>query len=138
MDARQALRFGLLIAAALCSDAAWSQTPPAPTPPTPASPAARFLLTMMRNDVTLEQYMKSANDRFPQLAAQSLVPGGVIYLRTDDADYFSQIKTVFDGCPLFSGIPTPEDLAVVVTDFEREFLKRGIQTLRAAYQLAPP
>src|SRR5262249_40908789 len=31
------------------------------------------------------------NERFAELAAQALRPGGAIFLRTDDADYFSQM-----------------------------------------------
>jgi hypothetical protein len=31
-------------------------------------------------------------------------------------------------------VETPADLAGLLTDFEREFQKRGVQTLRAAYR----
>ena len=78
------------------------------------------------------------NERFPQLAGQALAAGGAVYLRTDDADYFSQMKAVFGACPFFAEMATPEDLAGVLTDFEREFLKQGVRTLHAAYQLAGP
>jgi tRNA (guanine-N7-)-methyltransferase len=78
------------------------------------------------------------NERFPQLACDALVPGGAVYLRTDDADYFAQMKTVFEACPAFAPIPTPQPLSEVLTDFERDFLARGIQTLRLAWQLAGP
>lgn len=75
------------------------------------------------------------NDAFPPLAKAALQPGGIVYLRTDDADYFSQMTTVFDASPLFTKISTPENLAAVQTDFERGFLAKGIQTNRAAYQV---
>ncbi len=75
------------------------------------------------------------NKQFPELAKTSLADGGKIYLRTDDADYFEQMKSVFAGAPFFQEIPTPEELANVLTDFERRFLKQNIQTNRAAYQL---
>ena len=78
------------------------------------------------------------NERFPQLARDALVPGGAVYLRTDDADYFAQMKAVFEACPAFAPIPTPQSLSEVLTDFERDFLARGIQTLRLAWQLAGP
>jgi tRNA (guanine-N7-)-methyltransferase len=78
------------------------------------------------------------NERFPQLARAALVPGGAVYLRTDDADYFAQMKAVFEACPAFAPIPTPQSLSEVLTDFERDFLARGIQTLRLAWQLAIP
>jgi tRNA (guanine-N7-)-methyltransferase len=75
------------------------------------------------------------NTEFPSLAAQALLPGGVVYLRTDDADYFSQMLEVFGASPLFTAVETPKDLCDVVTDFERGFLAKGIQTNRAAYRL---
>jgi len=78
------------------------------------------------------------NERFPLLARDALVPGGAVYLRTDDADYFAQMKAVFEACPAFAPIPTPQSLSKVLTDFERDFMARGIQTLRLALQLAGP
>src|SRR5476651_2830594 len=35
------------------------------------------------------------NEHFPALARAALAPGGIIYLRTDDEDYFAQITEVF-------------------------------------------
>jgi len=77
------------------------------------------------------------NERFPGLARASLAPGGVVYLRTDDADYSAQMTEVFGASKEFQKVETPGELAEVLTDFEREFNARGIQTLRAAYQLKP-
>lgn len=74
------------------------------------------------------------NERFPTLAAQALVPGGIVYLRTDDSDYFAQMKSVFAGGAGFQAEPTPEALTSLVTDFERDFNAQGIPTLRAAYR----
>jgi len=73
------------------------------------------------------------NERFPQIAAQALVPGGFVYLPTDDADYFNQMVTSFATNSSFRLVETPADLAAVVTDFERNFHARGVATLRAAY-----
>ena len=78
------------------------------------------------------------NERFPLLAWDALVPGGAVYLRTDDADYFAQMKAVFEACPSFAPIATPQFLSEVLTDFERDFLARGIQVLRLAWQSAGP
>ena len=75
------------------------------------------------------------NERFPILARQALAPGGAVFLRTDDADYFAQMNAVFAACPFFVEIPTPEPLAAVLTDFEGQFLKQGVATLRLAFQL---
>jgi tRNA (guanine-N7-)-methyltransferase len=73
------------------------------------------------------------NDRFPALAHRALEPGGMVYLRTDDLDYFSQMTTVFGASPLFQPVETPAELSEVHTDFERGFLARGVPTQRAAY-----
>jgi tRNA (guanine-N7-)-methyltransferase len=74
------------------------------------------------------------NERFPTLAHNALVPGGKVYLRTDDRDYYEQMVAVFNACTLFQPAVTPEELAQLPTDFERDFAAQGIQTLRAAYE----
>jgi tRNA (guanine-N7-)-methyltransferase len=73
------------------------------------------------------------NDRFPALAHDALVPGGTVFLRTDDTDYFGQMSAVFNASPRFQSVPTPAALAALLTDFEREFQARGIRTLHATY-----
>jgi tRNA (guanine-N7-)-methyltransferase len=75
------------------------------------------------------------NERFPEIAHRVLVPGGIVYLRTDHEDYFEQMKSVFVPATNFRPIETPEELGSILTDFEAEFLKQGLQTNRAAYQL---
>jgi tRNA (guanine-N7-)-methyltransferase len=74
------------------------------------------------------------NERFATLVWPALKPGGVVYLRTDDADYFGQMTEVFRADQRFQSVETPPELASVLTDFEREFNARGIATRRAAYQ----
>ncbi len=74
------------------------------------------------------------NERFPVLARAALLPGGLVYLRTDDADYFKQMTEVFAGNREFEPTETPADLAALPTDFEREFTARGVRTFRAAYR----
>ncbi|MBI3848698.1 MAG: tRNA (guanosine(46)-N7)-methyltransferase TrmB [Verrucomicrobia bacterium] len=73
--------------------------------------------------------------RFPELARRALAPGGVLYLRTDDEEYFSQMVTVFAANSSFRLVETPESLSAVLTDFERNFHARGVATRRAAYRL---
>jgi tRNA (guanine-N7-)-methyltransferase len=77
--------------------------------------------------------LRLVNERFPALACQALAPGGTVYLRTDDEDYFKQMQAVFGLSPLFRTVETPTDLAGLPTDFEREFRARGIETRQAAY-----
>jgi tRNA (guanine-N7-)-methyltransferase len=76
------------------------------------------------------------NDRFPQIAQRVLTPNGIVYLRTDHEDYFEQMTTVFaTASKIFRPIETPEELSTILTDFEADFHKQGIQTRRAAYEL---
>jgi tRNA (guanine-N7-)-methyltransferase len=76
------------------------------------------------------------NEEFPALAHAALAPEGVVYLRTDDEDYFGQMLEVFKGSPLFIPVERPASLAAITTDFERGFLARGISTRHAAYRRA--
>lgn len=80
------------------------------------------------------RWHRLVNDRFPALAWQSLKPGAVVYLRTDDESYFHQMIDVFAADKRFQPVRTPMELAGVRTDFERDFNARGIPTRRAAYQ----
>jgi len=75
------------------------------------------------------------NERFPKIARAALAPEGVVYLRTDDADYFQQMTEVFGTASEFRKVETPSELAELPTDFEREFHARGIKTFRAAYRI---
>ena len=75
------------------------------------------------------------NESFPALADAALIPGGVVYLRTDDANYFAQMQEVFGADRNFQEVETPAGLAEMLTDFEKGFRARGIATLRAAYRL---
>jgi tRNA (guanine-N7-)-methyltransferase len=76
------------------------------------------------------------NARFPELSCRVLEPGGTVYLRTDDPDYFGQMTAVFRASASFREVPTPSGLADLRTDFETDFHARGVQTLSAAYQLS--
>src|SRR6185369_6804655 len=74
------------------------------------------------------------NEQFPEIARSALVSDGVVYLRTDDADYFEQMRCSFDAHAGFGTVEAPEELSELLTDFETDFRKRGVQTLRAAYR----
>jgi len=74
------------------------------------------------------------NERFTSLVWPVLRPGGVVYLRTDDEDYFQQMTRVFLADDRFEPMETPGQLAGLLTDFERDFNARDIPTRRAAYQ----
>ncbi|HEY0457470.1 MAG TPA: tRNA (guanosine(46)-N7)-methyltransferase TrmB [Verrucomicrobiae bacterium] len=73
------------------------------------------------------------NAAFAEAAARALASEGVVYLRTDDPDYFKQMLEVFAAHQNFRPTQTQADLQGVITDFEREFKKRGVATLSAAY-----
>ncbi len=73
------------------------------------------------------------NARFTEIARQALAPDGLVYLRTDDEDYFAQMVTAFAANSAFRLVETPAELSEVVTDFERNFHARGVASLRVAY-----
>ncbi len=73
--------------------------------------------------------------RFTELVAKVLKPWSVVWLRTDDLDYFQQMTQVFGENQSFEAIETPLELATIITDFDRGFQARGISTNRAAYRL---
>jgi len=75
------------------------------------------------------------NEQFPSLVKAVLKPCGIVYLRTDDQEYFTQMTEVFGTAKEFASIETPPSLAEITTDFERDFNAQGIPTLRAAYHL---
>ena len=74
------------------------------------------------------------NKRFAEVLRAPLIPGGIIYLRTDDTVYFAQMQFVFSANRNFEEVPVPLRLAEVLTDFERVFVARKIQTHRTAYR----
>ena len=80
------------------------------------------------------------NLRFTEIAARALVPGGRLYVRTDDASYFQQMTEVGNAQAGFSAVAEPPDLLAVTTDFEADFNRDGIPTLHAAWErnLAEP
>jgi len=75
------------------------------------------------------------NERFPALARQALAPGGRVYLRTDDKDYFEQMLHVFGADAGFQAVEAPDQLTALLTDFEKDFTAQGVKTLRAAYRV---
>jgi tRNA (guanine-N7-)-methyltransferase len=74
------------------------------------------------------------NERFPAVARQALAPGGAVYLRTDDQNYFEQMVGVFAAHSAFHLVETPGELSGLLTDFEKDFQSRGVKVLRAAYR----
>jgi tRNA (guanine-N7-)-methyltransferase len=75
------------------------------------------------------------NAAFAAIATQALAPGGKIFLRTDNADYYAQMLKVFASNARYRGIEFPVDLKSLLTDFEKDFQANGIATLYAAYEL---
>ena len=74
------------------------------------------------------------NADFPALLARCLEPRGNLLLRTDDRDYYDQMQAVLQAASSFIPMETPVEVVEIVTDFERDFLSRGVRTLRAAYR----
>lgn len=74
------------------------------------------------------------NEEFAETLRKALIPGGRVYLRTDDVPYFTQMLRSFDAHPRFQKIETPDDLLAFKTDFERGFAQRGVSTRQASYE----
>ena len=75
------------------------------------------------------------NERFTALASRALKPGGVVHLRTDHVDYFTQMIEVFRADKSFTEVETPAELAAVTTDFEQEFNAKSIPTNRTSWRM---
>ncbi len=71
-------------------------------------------------------------------ARQALMPGGIIHVATDHADYAEQIFKLFARDPAFepAAIFTPSDEER--TDFECHYVGQGHPIHRGAYRLAAP
>jgi|TARA_B100001079_G_scaffold239696_1_gene224122 tRNA (guanine-N7-)-methyltransferase len=73
------------------------------------------------------------SEPFPSLGKRLLKDKGIVYLRTDNIEYFEQMLEVFDSAVRFERTETPGPLKALVTDFEQEFNAQGIPTNHAAY-----
>ena len=74
------------------------------------------------------------SEPFPPLAKRLVREGGIVYLRTDNIEYFEQMLEVFGDANGFKAVETPESLKAIVTNFEQEFNSQGIPTNYAAYR----
>ena len=74
------------------------------------------------------------SEPFPPLVKRLLREGGVVFLRTDNVEYFEQMLEVFGGAEGFEAVETPEPMKQLVTDFEQVFNSQGIPTNYAAYR----
>ncbi|MBU6409465.1 MAG: tRNA (guanosine(46)-N7)-methyltransferase TrmB [Verrucomicrobia bacterium] len=80
------------------------------------------------------QRHRLVTEQFADAVAATLRPGGWIHFRTDDPNYFGQIRAIFDASGKFRKREAPRELLELPTDFELDFLSKGIQTLRVSYQ----
>jgi tRNA (guanine-N7-)-methyltransferase len=71
---------------------------------------------------------------FAEATHRALNPGGAVYLRTDHSDYFAQMETVYRAHHGFEPGAADVSLRETLTDFERDFLGRGIPTLHACFR----
>ena len=59
----------------------------------------------------------SSTPHFAETVHRALRREGVVYLRTDDRDYFEQMTGVFDANPGFEKVETPGELAELLDGF---------------------
>ena len=81
------------------------------------------------------QRHRLVNPRFAEAVAQALVPGGEHLPPHRRSALLRHHAGSLPGPWPVRSIATPPALAAVVTDFEREFLARGIPTWHAAYRV---
>ena len=77
------------------------------------------------------------NAEFTNALEKALIPGGAVYLRTDDSPYFAQMLECFAGNVAFEKFDTPAELLRFITDFERGFHTRNVPTFHASYRKLP-
>lgn len=70
---------------------------------------------------------------FAQSCFRAMTPTGVTYLRTDNVEYYEQMREVFGNEPRLREVETPELLKKFQTDFEKQWLAQGLPTHYAAY-----
>ena len=58
-------------------------------------PALEVVDAFREVSAAFEEKNRLVNERFPEIARRALAPGGVVYLRTDDRNYFEQMIAVF-------------------------------------------
>lgn len=74
------------------------------------------------------------NEEFTRITHRALAPGGTVFLRTDEPNYFAQMNEVFAANSGFVRTEPPAELLAVKTDFERGFNARGIATNYATFR----
>ena len=78
------------------------------------------------------------NSAFIERLEQVLTPEGMVYLRTDDSDYFAQMTDLFSRAVAFRAAATPDPLLALATDFERGFQRAGQPIFRQAFRRSTP
>ena len=73
---------------------------------------------------------------FAASCRNAIAPDGGVYLRTDNVEYYAQMREVFAAEKGLLEMETPEELKAFQTDFERQWLAQGLRTNYAAYRLA--
>ena len=71
---------------------------------------------------------------FTELTARALQSNGVVYLRTDHIEYFTQMRAVFDASSHFEKTTEPTELLALKTDFEIDFNAEGKPTHHGAWR----
>lgn len=68
---------------------------------------------------------------FLEAVHRVLVPGGELCVQTDDLPYFQWMEKAFAACPLFERVEWQVPPDWPRTDFEREFIEKGLPIYRA-------
>ncbi|MEQ1860086.1 MAG: tRNA (guanosine(46)-N7)-methyltransferase TrmB [Chthoniobacteraceae bacterium] len=68
---------------------------------------------------------------FMEAVHRVLAPGGELRVKTDDKPYFQWMEKVFAQCPQFERLEWDEPADWPQTDFERDFVAKGLPIYRA-------
>lgn len=71
---------------------------------------------------------------FVESAWYALELGGTIYIRTDNKEYFEHIVECFKNHPGYEETYIPAELLSIPTDFELEFITKGIRIYKIAFR----
>lgn len=71
---------------------------------------------------------------FADSCFRTLSTNGIVFLRTDNVEYYAQMKEVFGNEHRLKEVQTKDDLKQIQTDFEKQWLAQGLATNYAAYK----
>ncbi len=76
------------------------------------------------------------SEEFLEAAARVLLPGGLLRVATDHADYFAAMQRIAQGVTVFTACPEASNEIAFTTTFENRFRADGLEIRRLVLQRA--